>query len=400
LSIVGLHPDGVEGLSAAARRAIADAEVVAGSQRQLELVAELIRGERWPWPSPLALGIEKLWTRRGRSTCVLASGDPFFYGIGVTLRPQLQRGEFVCYPAPSSMSLAAARLGWALQDTAIVSLHGRDLHAVIPYLTPGRRVLALSWNEHTPRQLADLLTQRGFGPSTLYVLEALGSSTERVRQTRAAGFAWQDSEISALNLVALEIDAEPHALSLPSRGSLPDRAFEHDGQLTKQPIRALTLSALAPIPGALLWDVGAGSGSIAIEWLLSHRTCRAIAIEQHPERAARIARNSRALGVPRLSLVQGEAPAALRELPTPDAIFIGGGAGDPGVFEACFRALRPGATLVINAVSLESEALLLRWYKEHGGELCRISIEHAEPLGSMTGFRPARSVTQWRFVMR
>ncbi|MEY4576656.1 MAG: precorrin-6y C5,15-methyltransferase (decarboxylating) subunit CbiE, partial [Pseudomonadota bacterium] len=324
LAIVGVNADGLAGLSETARAAIARAEVVVGSQRQLALVQTLVRGESWSWPTPLAQGIARLWTRRGRPTCVIASGDPFFYGIGATLAPELTREEFVCFPAPSSVSLAAARLGWPLQDTQLVSLHGRALHAIIPHLTPGRRVLALSWDQRTPPELAALLTQRGFGPSRLHVLEELGGPAERVRSALANASTWPAwTDIAALNLVAIEVVAETHAFSLPCRASLPDSAFEHDGQLTKQDIRALTLSALAPRPGACLWDIGAGSGSIAIEWLLSHPACSAHAVEQDPVRCERIRRNATALGVPRLELVQAQAPQGLAALPAPDAIFIG-----------------------------------------------------------------------------
>jgi precorrin-6Y C5,15-methyltransferase (decarboxylating) len=327
---------------------------------------------------------------------VLASGDPFFYGVGATLAPHLQRGEFVCHPAPSSMSFAAARLGWPLQDTDIVSLHGRDLQTIVRYLQPKRRVLALAWDKQTPGRLAQLLTQRGFGASRLHVLELLGGRDERIRTCRACEFNLV--EIADLNSVALEIEAEAGALIMPCRGSLPDSAFEHDGQLTKQDVRALTLSALAPRPAERLWDIGAGAGSIAIEWMLSHPASQATAIERDAVRCARIRRNAGALGVPGLEIVAATAPHGLDGLATPDAIFIGGGAGDPAIFAYCWRALGAGGRLVINAVSLQSEALLLGWYAAHGGELRRLSIETAAELGSMTGWRPAMPVTQWRIV--
>lgn len=394
LAIVGLSAEGIGALSEAARGAVASSELVVGSGRQLELVRALIAGETMTWPTPLAVGVAQLWQRRGRSTCVLASGDPFWYGIGATLAPQLQPGEFVCFPAPSSLSLAAARLGWALQDVDVVSLHGRDLHGVIPYLQPGRRVLALSWDQRTPPALAALLTQRGFGNTRMHVLEELAGPDERVRSAHAHSFAL--GEIAALNLVALELVATPTAFSLPCRVSLPDEAFEHDGQLTKRDIRAVTLSALAPRPGALLWDIGAGSGSIGIEWLLSHPACTAIAIERDAQRRERIESNARRLGVPALRVLAAHAPRGLEELPVPDAVFIGGGASDPTLFEYVWSVLPSGGRLVINAVVLETEAQLMRWYAAHGGELCRLSVEHAEPLGSFTGWRPARPVTQWR----
>jgi precorrin-6B C5,15-methyltransferase / cobalt-precorrin-6B C5,C15-methyltransferase len=394
LSIVGVGADGWSGLPAAARAAIEHAELVFGSARQLSLVEPLLHAESLVWPSPLATGIAQLLARRGRPTCVVASGDPFFFGIGATLAPQLSVGEFVCHPAPSSLSLAAARLAWPLQDTDVVSLHGRDLQAVVRYLQPGRRLLALSWNSQTPGQLAALLSQRGFGSSRLQVLEALGGAHERVRASTARDF--QLCDVADLNLVALELEADAGAFVQPCRASLPDSAFEHDGQLTKQDVRALTLSALAPRAGELLWDIGAGAGSIAIEWLLSHPACRAVALECEPARCARIRRNAAQLGVPGLTLVEALAPAGLAGLPEPDAVFIGGGAGDPAIFEQCWRALRAGGRLVINAVALQTEAQLLAWYAAHGGELRRISIASALPLGSLSGWRPAMPVTQWR----
>jgi precorrin-6B C5,15-methyltransferase / cobalt-precorrin-6B C5,C15-methyltransferase len=394
LSIVGIGADGLPSLSAPARHAIERATLLAGGARQLALVAPLVRGETLVWPSPLSAGIAQVIAHRGRSTCVLASGDPFFYGIGATLAPQLAPGEFVCYPQPSSLSLAASRLGWALQDTDIVSLHGRDLHAVIRYLQPGRRVLTLSWDQHTAAQLARLLVARGLGAACMHVLEVLGGEQERVRSCRADSFDLRD--VADLNVVALELPVDTRAFRIPVRASLPDSAFEHDGQLTKQDIRALTLSALAPFPGARLWDIGAGAGSIAIEWMLSHPACRANAVERDPVRCARILRNASALGVPTLELTQAVAPDGLAALPTPDAIFIGGGGAERALFERCWSALHSGGRLVINSVSLETEASLLSLHASHGGELRRFSIESAGKLGTMTGWRPAMPVVQWR----
>src|SRR5688572_20942317 len=320
LSIVGIGADGEAGLSGRARNAIAESELVLGSGRQLALVAGLIRGPSAAWPSPFSAGIAQLLARRGRSTCVLASGDPFFFGVGATLAPELTPGEFVCHPAPSSLSLAAARLAWPLQDTDVVSLHGRDLHEVLRYLAPGRRVLALSWDRETPARLAALLTARGFGPTRFSVLEALGGPEERVREVQAERFDLDG--VADLNVVGLALAAEPTAQLLPVRASLPDSLFENDGQLTKRDVRAVTLSALAPHPGERLWDVGAGSGSIGIEWMLAHPACSAIAIERDAARAARIERNARELGVPRLTIVQAAAPAGLAGLPPPDAVFV------------------------------------------------------------------------------
>lgn len=365
-----------------------------GSARQLALVAPLLRGETLEWPSPFSLGVERVLDRRGRPTCVLASGDPFFFGVGSTLAPRLVPGEFVCHPVPSSVSLAAARLGWPLQDTDVVSLHGRDLHEIVRYLVPNRRVLALSWNGETPGELAKLLVARGFGASRLVVLEALGGPGERVREASAHRYAL--AGVQDLNVIALEPTASERPLTAVCRASLPDAAFEHDGQLTKRDVRAITLSALGPRPGALLWDVGAGSGSIGIEWMLAHPACRAIAVEVDAERCARIRRNAQNLGAPGLDVRQGEAPAALAGLPSPDAVFIGGGASDPAVIEACWDALPYGGRIVVNAVAIETQALLLAAYRRRGGELCRISIEAAAPLGEMTCLRPAIAVLEWR----
>jgi precorrin-6B C5,15-methyltransferase / cobalt-precorrin-6B C5,C15-methyltransferase len=394
LSIVGIGADGEPGLGTSARRCISEAPIVFGSARQLELVRALITGDALSWPSPFADGVARVLARRGLPTCVLASGDPFFYGVGATLAPHLARGEFVCHPAPSSISLAAARLGWPLQDTDVVSLHGRDLHELIRYLVPGRRVLALSWNRDTPAELARLLVARGFGPSRVFVLEALGGADEQLRE--ASAHELQLHDVRDLNVVGVELAAERGAVRLSCRGGLPDAAFENDGQLTKRDVRAVTLAALAPYPGARLWDIGAGSGSIGIEWMLAHPACHAVAVERDGARCARIRRNAQNLGAPRLEVAHAEAPAGLEALPRPDAVFIGGGAGEPGVFEACWAALPAGGRLVINAVALETQARLLEAYARGGGELCRLSIESASPLGEMTCLRPALSVLQWR----
>jgi precorrin-6Y C5,15-methyltransferase (decarboxylating) len=391
---VGVGAEGEPGLGAAARAAIAQATLVAGSTRQLSLVKGLLHGETLAWPSPLSAGIAQVLARRGQATCILASGDPFFYGLGATLSAQLSADEFLCHPAPSSLSLAAARLGWPLQQADVVSLHGRELQTIVRHLQPGRRVLALSWDGDTPAKLAALLDARGFGSSRMHVLETLGGPEERIQQCSARDFAL--GKVADLNVIALEVQADPGSFCLPSRASLPDSAYEHDGQLTKQDIRAITLSALAPYAGALLWDVGAGSGSVGIEWMLSHPDCRAIAVEREPARCARIRRNALSLGVPGLSVVEGAAQQALSELATPDAVFIGGGGGDPALFEACFAALRPGGRLVMNSVSLETELLLLTLHARHGGELRRIAVETVAPLGAMLAFRPAMTVVQWR----
>ena len=391
LTILGLGEDGVEGLSALAKRLLASAEIVWGGRRHLELAGSLIRNAR-PWPSPLEDAVPEILSMRGHSVCVLASGDPFLWGIGATLIRHLDAAEILCLPAPSAFSLAAARLGWPLQDTACISLHGRPLERIVPHLFPGARIIALSWDGSTPGKLASLLTARAMGKSNITVLEAMGGPRERIRTGLAQnGFAM----IDPLNTVAIEVVCDEGAWSIPLAPGLPDSAFESDGQLTKRETRAVTLSALAPLPGQLLWDVGAGSGSIAIEWMLRHASCRAVAIEERQDRAERVARNALALGVPDLKLIQGSAPQALAGLPTPDAVFVGGGAGDPGVLDACWDALPRGGRLVVNAVSIETEAILSERFQHFGGELRRMSFARAEGVGTMHGWRTAMPVTQW-----
>jgi precorrin-6B C5,15-methyltransferase / cobalt-precorrin-6B C5,C15-methyltransferase len=396
LSIVGIGEDGVAGMSQAARELVSGAEIVFGGKRHLALAAPLIRGAARSWPSPFERAVEEVLSHRGRRVCVLASGDPYFYGVGSVMALHVDPQEMRVVPAPSAFSLAAARLGWALPATALVSLHGRALDLVRPHLAPGARVLALTSDGEGPAALARLLAQAGFGPSRLTVLEALGGPRERVRTASAAQFDL--GPIGDLNVVAIEATAEPGARIIARAGGLSDALFEHDGQITKREIRAVTLSALAPRCGELLWDIGAGAGSVAIEWMLADPSLRAIAIEPRPERAARIRRNATALGVPALEVVEREAPAALENLPRPDAIFIGGGASEKGVLDAAAAALHSGGRLVVNAVTLATESLLIERRALLGGELTRIAIARAGPLGGRTGWRPAMPVTQWAWV--
>jgi len=333
---------------------------------------------------------------RGRPVVVLASGDPFHYGAGDMLMRAFPVEETLCLPQPSSFSLAASRLGWSLQDVASVSLHGRALENVVRYLQPGVRLLALSWDAGTPGRLARLLTDCGMGQSKLAVLERLGGPQERVRTATAAAFDLAD--VVALNIVGLEVVASPDARVVTLAPGLDDALFEHDGQLTKRDIRAVTLSSLAPRQGELLWDVGLGAGSIAIEWLLRHPAMRAIGIEESEQRAARAARNAAALGTPDLQIVQKAAPAAFAGLPTPDAIFVGGGLSDPGLLDAAWAALKPGGRIVANAVSLASEARLIDCFQKHGGEITRLQVAKAGRVGAGDVFvwRHAAPVTQWR----
>jgi precorrin-6Y C5,15-methyltransferase (decarboxylating) len=396
LSIVGIGEDGADGLSPIARGLVADAELVFGGKRHLQLAGPLIRGAARPWPSPFERGIAEVLGARGRAVCVLASGDPFFYGVGAVLMRHVDPQETVTVPGASAFSLAAARLGWSLPDTTLLSLHARALDLVRPHLQPGARLLALTSDGDGPAALARLLAATGFGASKLTVLEALGGPRERVRGTTAEGF--DVGAVDPLNTVAIEVAASSLARVLARAAGLPDALFEHDGQITKREIRAVTLSSLGPRRGELLWDIGAGSGSIAIEWMLADPSMRALAIETRADRAARIRRNAAAFGVPGLDVIEGAAPNALGGLPAPDAIFIGGGASDPGVLDAALAALRPGGRFVVNAVTLETEAVLIARHAALGGELIRIAVARADPVGGKTGWRPAMPVTQWAWV--
>jgi precorrin-6B C5,15-methyltransferase / cobalt-precorrin-6B C5,C15-methyltransferase len=397
LSIVGIGEDGVEGLGANARGLIGAAEIVFGGKRHLALAASLIRGAARPWPSPFDGTAEEVLRHRGRQVCVLASGDPFLYGVGATLARRIEAREMLVVPAPSAFSLAAARLGWSLPHTALLSAHGRDLDLIRVHLQPGARLLVLTSDGDGPAALARLLTSLGFGASRLTLLEALGGPRERVRTTTAASFDL--GAVDALNTLAVEVEAAPDARIIARACGLADHLFEHDGQITKREVRAVTLSSLAPRRGELLWDIGSGSGSVAIEWLLADPGfMRAIAVEARADRAARIHRNAAAFGVPSLEMVQGAAPAALASLPPPDAIFVGGGASDAGVLDAAFAALPAGGRLVANAVTLETEALLLARHAALGGDLIRIAISRTAGVGEKTAWRPAMPVTQWCWV--
>jgi precorrin-6Y C5,15-methyltransferase (decarboxylating) len=396
LSIVGIGEDGVDGLSLAARGLIGAAEIVFGGRRHLSLAAPLIRGAARPWPTPFDGAADEVLHHRGQQICVLASGDPFHYGVGAVLSRAIDAREMIVVPAPSAFSLAAARLGWSLPQTVLLSVHGRALDRVRPHLQPGARILALTSDGDGPAALARLLAETGFGASRLTVLEALGGRRERVSTTTAAGYTFEG--IDSLNTIAIEVEAAPGARVIARASGLADDLFEHDGQLTKREVRAITLSSLAPRRGELLWDVGAGAGSVAIEWMLVDPSMRAIAIEQRPDRAARVCRNAAAFGVPELEIVEAAAPAALAGLSPPDAIFIGGGASEPGVLDAAFAALLSGGRLVVNAVTLATESLLIDRQIALGGELIRVAIARAGAVGEQSGWRPAMPVTQWAWT--
>ena len=398
LAVVGIGEDGVDGLGARARRLIEGAEVVFGGRRHLALAAALIRGEASSWPSPFDAGMAAVCALRGRAVCVLASGDPLQHGVGATLARHVDAAEMEVVPAASAFSLAAARLGWPLQEVETLSLHGRPVELIRPLLHPGARVLALTSDGEGPARIAALLAGDGFGPSRLTVLEALGGPEERLWVATAAGFG--ERRAAELNVLAVEVAAGPGARVLPLAPGVYDGLFEHDGQISKREVRALTLAALAPRRGERLLDIGAGAGSVAIEWMLRHPSLGAVAVEARADRAARIRRNALALGVPGLAVVEGTAPAALAGLDAPDAVFLGGGGTDPGVLDAGVALLRPGGRLVANAVTLEMQARLADAAGRLGGDLTTISVARAGPVGGMTGWRPAMPVVQWAWVKR
>jgi precorrin-6Y C5,15-methyltransferase (decarboxylating) len=395
LAIVGIGEDGLEGLTPAARRLIAQAVFVVGGKRHLALAGPS-KAETMIWPSPIENALDAIEGRRGSSVCVLASGDPFFFGVGAMLMRRFTAEEMISVPAPSAFALAASRLGWSEQDCALLTLHGRPLEAIIPHLQPGAHIIALSWDDATPAKLAALLAARGMGRSKITICEAMGGLSERIRTTDAQDFALDN--VAAFNTIALEVIAERGARILPRAAGLPDAWFEHDGQITKREIRAMSLSSLAPRRGELLWDVGSGSGSVAIEWMLADPANSAVAIELRHDRAERIARNALSFGVPGLSVITGEAPHVFADLALPDAIFIGGGASAPGMVERALGALASGGRLVVNAVTLETQAACVDWRARWGGELAQIAIAHAEPIGRYSGWRAAMPIVQWRFV--
>ena len=391
LVVIGIGEDGLDGLGIDARNAIADAQVIFGGKRHLELVGTEAKAKRISWPSPFDEAFGMVAAERGKRVVVLASGDPMFYGIGASLTRYFASQEMRILPHPSSFSLAAARMGWSLQDTCCVSVHGRPLELLALHILPGERLLILSNDGSTPEKVAQMLAAKGFGQSRLCVLEHLGGPQENFVHGLAGD--WPYHSCANLNIIAVECVASPEVVAFSSVAGLPDEAFENDGQLTKRDVRAVTLSRLAPLPRQLLWDVGAGCGSIGIEWMRVHPSCRAIAIEAHKDRQSMIERNRAALGVPGLQLVKGKAPLALDGLEAPDAVFIGGGATETGVLEACWEILKPGGRLVANAVTLQTEMRLFEWRQRFGGELLRLGVAQAGVLGSFDVWRQALPVT-------
>ncbi|GAA0455108.1 precorrin-6Y C5,15-methyltransferase [Paractinoplanes deccanensis] len=391
VTVVGIGAGGWHDLSGTQQSALRAARVILGSARQLELMPAEVAAERVAWPSPLVPALPGLLEEHaGPGLCVLASGDPMFHGIGATLVRLAGPDHVRVLPHPSSVSLAAARMGWPLATTEVVSLVTAEVAVLRRVLNPGRRILVLSRDASTPAAVAGLLSAAGYGSASLTVLGQLGGPSET--RVTAQADDWDDPGVDPLNVIAVECGDGPASSLAPG---LPDTAYASDGQLTKREVRAVTMAVLAPTPGALLWDVGAGSGSIGIEWMRSHPSCRAVAVEPHAERIANIRANAGALGVPGLEVIHGSAPAALEGLPTPDTIFIGGGLTRDGVLDACLAALRPGGRLVANAVTVESEAFLAAAHAKLGGEMTRLAVNRASPVGGFTGWRAMMPVTIW-----
>ena len=394
LAIIGIGEDGLSGLSSIARSLIDTAEILVGGDRHLDMLPADVRS-RLVWAFPIELTIQQIISCRGKSVCVLASGDPRWFGIGTTLLKKIPMEEIVIIPSPSTFSLICARLGWSLNEVETLSLCGRPASLLHTYIYPNAKLLILSSGEKTPEIVANILCDRNFSNSKITVLEHLDGEKERITSNIASQYQ-HFPEFANLNAIAVECISNPDAKILSRIVGLSDDVYHHDGQLTKCEVRAITLSALAPNAGELLWDVGAGCGSIAIEWMRSHPRCQAIAIEK--SRTHFISENAIALGTPNLKIIEGKAPEILQGLPTPDAIFIGGGATVPYLFETCWENLRSHGRLVANIVTLEGEQKLFQWQQKYGGTLTQISISRAEAIGAFLGWKPMRPVTQWHVI--
>ncbi|MDM8164373.1 precorrin-6y C5,15-methyltransferase (decarboxylating) subunit CbiE [Roseovarius sp.] len=395
LHIVGIGEDGMDGLLPATRAVVEAAEVIVGGDRHHRL-SEAVTAERVAWPSPFDALIDLLMSFKGRRVVVLATGDPLWFSVGARIGRAIDPAEITYHPQVSAFQLASARMGWSVADVETLTVHGRPVEQMIAFIQPQARLLILTTGAETPAKIAAFLTERGFGKSRMTVLAAMGGQDEKRFDGVAESWA---HEVPAFNTLAVDCVAAPDAALLPRVPGLADSLFEHDGTMTKQEVRSVTLSKLMPMRGALLWDIGTGCGSVAVEWMRGARYARAVGIEPRADRRAMAAANALALGVPKLELIDGRVPEALEGLEAPDAVFIGGGLSRE-VFEAAWAALRPLGRLVCNAVTLESEALLLELHKEFGGELVKISVARAEPVGRLTGWRPLMPVTQWSLVKR
>ena len=395
LHIVGIGEDGLDGLTPATRAVVEAAEVILGGDRHHTLAANAI-AERLAWPSPFDAMIDTIRGLRGRRAVVLVTGDPLWFSVGARIGRAIDPSEIVYHPQLSAFQLAAARMGWSLPDVETLTVHGRPVAQMIAFIQPDARLLILTTGAETPSQIAAYLAERGYGASKMTVLAAMGGKDE----ARFDGVAstW-DHRVPAFNTLAVECIAAPDAALQPRVPGLADDLFQSDGTMTKREVRAATIAKLMPMRGALLWDIGCGSGSVAIEWIRAARYARAVGIEPRADRRAMAAANALALGTPKLELIDGAVPAALEGLAAPDAIFIGGGLSR-ATFDAAWDALRPLGRLVANAVTLESEAELMALHQAFGGDLVRLSVHRAEPVGRLTGWRPAMPVTQWSLVKR
>ena len=394
LTIIGIGEDGMEGLSAAARQLVEQAEVIIGGDRHQKLAGN-VTAERLAWPSPFNVMIDEIKRHKGRRIVILVTGDPLWFSVGARILKSIPAQEVRFFPQLSAFQWAACRMGWSLADVETVTVHGRAAEQIIPHFAPGVRLLVLTRDGDSPKEVATLLKRRGFSQSPMSVLASLGGPREKRIDGVAANWRRKAPDFHVL---AIECVADAGAGAFSRTGGLPDDAFEHDGQLTKRVVRAATLAALQPYPDALLWDIGAGCGSISVEWMRAARSAMAIAIEPNAQRRAMIETNRMTLGAPKLQVVSGEAPEALKGLPVPDAVFIGGGLTNKGVFETAWRALRPGGRLVANGVTLESEARLIALAQKHGGTLERIAASEAMPVGRFTAMKPLMTVTQWTVV--
>ncbi len=395
LHVVGIGEDGLDGLTPATRAVVEAAEVILGGDRHHDLSGN-ITAERLSWPSPFNAMIETIQGLKGRRAVILVTGDPLWFSVGARIGRAIPASEIVYHPQLSAFQLAAARMGWSMPDVETLTVHGRPVEQMIAFIQPDQRLLILTTGSDTPGKIARFLSERGFGQSRMTVLAAMGGEREQRFDGTAESWA---HEVPEFNTLAVECIAAPGAALLPRVPGLPDEMFASDGTMTKQEVRAATLAKLMPMRGALLWDIGAGCGSIGIEWMRAARYARAIGIEPRADRRAMAATNALALGTPGFQIIEGSAPTALADLPAPDAIFIGGGL-TADVFEAAWSALRPLGRLVANAVTLESEALMLDLYKKHGGQLVKLGVQRADAVGRLTAFRPLMPVTQWSLIKR
>jgi len=395
LTVVGLGEDGIDGLSDSARRIVESAEVLIGGRRHLEMIPDN-GGERQTWKVPFTDSIDEITKYHGSRVVVIATGDPLHYGVAVTLAKYFSIEEMIVLPNTGAMSLACARLGWPVSEVECVSLHGRPLETIKSVLAPDQKLIIFSHDRKTPNDVAAELCASGYGSSDIVVFQHMGGGKEARYQATAE--TWTSAEIADLNTIAIHCRGGARAKRFCGAPGLRDRAFKNDGQITKREVRSITLSSLAPSPGALLWDIGAGCGSISIEWMLAARGAHAFAIEKNIERIALISTNAIALGVPKLEPIHGIAPDILRSLASPQAIFIGGGLSQKGVVEQCWNRLSPGGRLVVNAVSLQSEALMVAWREKLGGDMARINISRAKDVTGHSLWRPLTPVTQWAVI--